>query len=352
MNAMVNPATTQAEISMNGITSPRQCVRAIISERVQKLLSREEATRIDTDVEALHDMRVASRRLREAFEIFDFCFPQKIYQKLYRRIKQVTRALGEVRNADVAIFYFKSLSATTDDILVQVALEDILRRLARIRRQARLYLMKGLDESRVSQLPAELANVFLRVENVPVRYQRGPRQSIVLARRQLSQRVRDFFSARAAVTGENDEVNLHKVRISIKKLRYAIETLGYAVGEAVTGNLKELKQLQEALGELHDRDVFAGIVRGRLVKLQSRLHATLLCNGLQAVLNMILNERSVYFREYQSFVANYSPQEWRMRFVPPANVSPRLSKAKMRQALPAKINSQPVVSDVSDTIRE
>jgi len=338
MNAAVNPATNGTAMPMNGVTQPRQCVRTVIGERVQKLLSHEEGTRKDTDVEALHDMRVASRRLREAFEIFDFCFPQKSYQKLYRRIKLVTRALGEVRNADVAIMYYKSLSATTDDILVQVALEDILRRLARIRRQARLQLTKGLDESRVSQLPAELANVFVRVENLPVRYQRGPRQSIVLARRQLSQRVRDFFSARAAVAGENDEVNLHKVRISIKKLRYAIETLYYTVGEAVTGNLKELKLLQEALGELHDRDVFAGIVRGRLVKLQSRPHATLLCNGLQAVLNMILNERSVYFREYQTLAAKYSPHEWRTRFVPPANVLPRLSKAKQTTVEPKTIS--------------
>jgi CHAD domain-containing protein len=331
MNAAVNPATTIAATPMNGITPPRQCVRAIIGERVQKLLSHEEATRNDTDVEALHDMRVASRRLREAFEIFDFCFPQKSYQKFYRRIKQVTRALGDVRNADVATIYFKNLSATTDDILVQVALEDILRRMARERRQARLQLTKGLDESRVSQLPAELANVFVRVENLPVRYQRGPRQSIVLARRQLSQRVREFFSARAAVTGENDEVNLHKVRIAVKKLRYAIETFDYAVGEAVTGNLKELKRLQEAIGELHDRDVFAGIVRKRLVKLQSRQHATLLSNGLQAVLNMILNERRDYFRGYESLVAKYSPQEWRTRFVPPANVSRRPQKAALER---------------------
>lgn len=340
MNTAVNPAMREAAMPMNGITAPRQCVRSIIGERVQKLLSHEEATRNDKDVEALHDMRVASRRLREAFEIFDFCFPQKSYQKFYQRIKLVTRALGEVRNADVAIVYFKSLSATTDDILVQVALEDILRRLARERRQARLHLTKGLDESQVGQLPAELANVFLRVENMPVRYQRGSRQSIILARRLLVQRVRDFFSARAAVTGENDEVNLHKVRISVKKLRYAIETLDYAVGEAMIGSLKELKQLQEALGELHDRDVFAGIVRGRLMKLQSRPHATLLCNGLQAVLNMILNERRSYFLEYQSLVAKCLPQEWRTRFVPPANVSARISKAKQTTVAPKTI-SQP-----------
>ncbi len=338
MNAVVNPATTGTPLPMNGMTPPRQCIRTIISERMQRLLSHQDATLNDTDVEALHDMRVASRRLREAFEIFEFCFPQKTYQKLYRRVKLVTRVLGDVRNADVAIMYFKILSAKTDDILVQVALEDILRSLARERRQARFHLTKGLDESQVSQFAPDLSGIFSRVESLPVRYQRGPRQSIVLARRVLSQRVKDFFFARAAVTGENDEINLHKVRISIKKLRYAIETLSYAAGEAVTGSLKELKALQQTLGDLHDRDVFAGIVRKRLVKLQSRPHATLLCNGLQAVLNMILNERGIYFHEYESLSAKCSPQEWRTRFVPPANASPRLSKIKQTTVEPQSIS--------------
>jgi CHAD domain-containing protein len=307
---------------MNSITPPRLCVRQVITGRLQKMLSHESGTRQDTDVEALHDMRVASRRLREAFEMFDFCFPAKSYQKLYRRIKQVTRALGEARNADVAMAYFNQLSASTDDILVHVALEDLLRRLARSRRRARQRLVRGLDQCNVQKLPGELAQVFSRIEAMPVRYQRGPRQSIGLARRLLAQRVREFLAASAAVTGETDEANLHKVRIAVKKLRYAVEALDYAVGERVTGNLKTLKQFQEALGEVHDRDVFAGIVRGRLEKLHAQPHSTLLRNGLQAVLNMIIKQRHEYFQEYESLAAQNKPQDWRARFVPPRAAAP------------------------------
>jgi CHAD domain-containing protein len=338
MNAAVNHATAGPAMPMSGMTSPRQCVRRIITERLRKLLSHEHATLQDTDIEALHDMRVASRRLREAFEIFEFCFSPKPFQKFYRRIRLLTRALGRVRNTDVAMTYFKNLGATTDDILVQVALEDVLRRLVRRRRRARLRLVDGLDEVRVSQMPAEVAGVFARIENVPVRYQRGPKLSIVLARRELLRRVREFFSAKAAVTGEGDQVNLHKVRIAVKKLRYAIETLDYAVGESVVANLQELKQLQETLGELRDRDVFAGLVSGRLTKLQGRPHGTLLANGLHSVLNMILIERRQCYREYQALATTPGQPEWLRRFVPPAATRPESTRA--REARPHR-GSQP-----------
>jgi CHAD domain-containing protein len=302
---------------MNGVTPPRQCLRHILNARVQSLLSHESGARQDSDIEALHDMRVASRRLREAFEIFDFCFPAKVYERLYQRVRQVTRALGEVRNADVAIVYLQDLSKASSDILVQVALEDLLRRLSRSRRRARMRLLRELDQRRLQKLPGELTNVLWRIENMPLRYRRGPRQSRALARRLLLQRVRDFFSARAAVSGEHDEANLHNVRIAVKKLRYAVETLDYAVGEPIITGLKSLKQLQDVLGALHDRDALAGLIRARIDKLQKQSHSTLLCNGLQAVLALIVQERRDYFQRVTDLVMHEKPSAWRERFVPP-----------------------------------
>ncbi len=305
---------------MNGVTPPRQCLRHILNVRVQNLLSHESGTRQDSDIEALHDMRVASRRLREAFEIFDFCFPAKVYDKLYQRVRQVTRALGEVRNADVAIAYLQDLSKANSDILIQVTLEDLLRRLSQSRRRARIRLLRELDQRRLQKLPGELTNVFWRIENMPLRYRRGPRQSRALARRLLLQRVREFFAARGAVSGEHDEANLHNVRIAVKKLRYAIETLDYAVGEQITNGLKSLKQLQDALGGLHDRDVLVGLIRTRIDKLQKQSHSTLLCNGLQAVLSLIVQERHDYFQRFTDLAMHEKPSAWRERFVPPRPV--------------------------------
>ncbi|HEY5814953.1 MAG TPA: CHAD domain-containing protein [Solirubrobacterales bacterium] len=55
------------------------------------------------DVEPLHDMRVATRRLRAAIEVFAPCFPRKRRRKALRRVKALADALGERRDRDVSI---------------------------------------------------------------------------------------------------------------------------------------------------------------------------------------------------------------------------------------------------------
>ena len=59
---------------------------------------------LDTgDIERVHDMRVATRRLRAALEIFEPCFPDKAYDQALTEVKRLADALGERRDRDVAI---------------------------------------------------------------------------------------------------------------------------------------------------------------------------------------------------------------------------------------------------------
>jgi len=55
------------------------------------------------EIERLHDMRVATRRLRAALEIFEACFPRKRFRKDLKRVKSLADALGERRDRDVEI---------------------------------------------------------------------------------------------------------------------------------------------------------------------------------------------------------------------------------------------------------
>ena len=61
------------------------------------------------DVEHVHDMRVATRRLRAALEVFEPCFPHKRHRKALKRVKALADALGERRDADVEIALLVSL---------------------------------------------------------------------------------------------------------------------------------------------------------------------------------------------------------------------------------------------------
>lgn len=66
-----------------------------------ELLRRLPGTLDGEDPEELHDMRVASRRLRAAMLLFEPVFPPRVYRKWYRRVSAITDALGATRDADV-----------------------------------------------------------------------------------------------------------------------------------------------------------------------------------------------------------------------------------------------------------
>ena len=82
-----------------------------------------------SDVERVHDMRVATRRLRAALEIFEPCFPRKRHRKALKKVKALADALGERRDADVEIAQLEGLlgAAAEADRAVLNALIDELR---------------------------------------------------------------------------------------------------------------------------------------------------------------------------------------------------------------------------------
>jgi CHAD domain-containing protein len=63
------------------------------------------------DIERVHDLRVASRRLRASLEAFEPCFPPSLWRSTLRDTKQLADALGERRDRDVAIAQLERFAA-------------------------------------------------------------------------------------------------------------------------------------------------------------------------------------------------------------------------------------------------
>ncbi len=73
--------------------------------RGPELLQYREGTLDGSDIEQLHSMRVASRRLRAALEVYADCWPKKRHRKLLHLVKETADALSEARDLDVQIDY-------------------------------------------------------------------------------------------------------------------------------------------------------------------------------------------------------------------------------------------------------
>lgn len=84
---------------------PRLCEYAaeVTAERLDKMLDHVDGVRQAEDPEAVHQMRVWSRRSRAALEIFDVCFQGRAFTELEKEVKAATDALSEARDLDVMI---------------------------------------------------------------------------------------------------------------------------------------------------------------------------------------------------------------------------------------------------------
>src|SRR5262245_66100478 len=75
----------------------------VVSTRGEELAEHAQGVLDTGDIERVHDMRVATRRLRAALEIFEPCFPERTFRQALGEVKRLADALGERRDRDVAI---------------------------------------------------------------------------------------------------------------------------------------------------------------------------------------------------------------------------------------------------------
>jgi CHAD domain-containing protein len=83
--------------------SYEEAAARIVSVRAGELTENAQGVLDTGDIERVHDMRVATRRLRAALEIFEPCFPAEAYAEALAEVKRLADALGERRDRDVAI---------------------------------------------------------------------------------------------------------------------------------------------------------------------------------------------------------------------------------------------------------
>jgi CHAD domain-containing protein len=100
------------------------------------------------DIEGVHDVRVASRRLRAAMDVATECFPTAWYRSLHETAKEITSALGEVRDRDVLI---EAFSAERDNAILpeRPGIDRLIERVDAERAMARTEMeayLRGLVE--------------------------------------------------------------------------------------------------------------------------------------------------------------------------------------------------------------
>lgn len=86
----------------------------VVSVRAEEVFEHAHDVLDTADIERVHDMRVATRRLRAAMELFEPCFPRKRFRKARKEVKALADALGERRDRDVEIEFLERFLEEAD----------------------------------------------------------------------------------------------------------------------------------------------------------------------------------------------------------------------------------------------
>jgi CHAD domain-containing protein len=241
-------------------------LRKIMHFEFQHMLYHEAGTQLGQDIEELHDMRVATRRMRAALQVFGDYLDEKTWAPFDKGLRRTGRILGEVRDLDVfwekTQRYLDSLPPERRDELAPLQAVWMT-----ARDQARARLLSYLDSKRYRKFK-ESFNEFLKIRSVDslvILDAAGipkPRRLRHVAPVILYQRLAAMSAFEEWMTGPNIPLaRLHQLRIASKGLRYALEFLQEVLGAEAAALIKEMKILQDHLGDLQDAVVASNLLR-------------------------------------------------------------------------------------------
>jgi CHAD domain-containing protein len=231
----------------------------LIRQRLAAVTQALPAARVG-DVTAIHAARVATRRLREALPLVA---TGSSGRKLGRIVRRLTRALGPVRELDVANLMLDELSPGRERPRPGVArLQQVVRE---ERQRLHRDMVRSIERCDVDKLTRKAIAVARKhdQEMAGKQRQRDPHR-IQVARDRAARRAQRLHAAIENAASIYLPDRLHDVRIAVKKLRYAVEIAQDLSRSRATVRLAALKRAQDLLGRMHDLEVL--IARTRAVQ--------------------------------------------------------------------------------------
>jgi CHAD domain-containing protein len=228
-----------------------QAIRNAIAESVASLLNHDPPVRTGRDPEAVHQARVATRRLRSHLRTFGPLLDPEWTASLRFELGWLAFGLGGVRDREVLLLRLRerALSLPAND---QRAAAALLKLLEGEVDDARRELSADLESARYVDLLDRLVAAAHRPVTLPEADQPAAEVLPALAMtpwRRLRTAVRQV---RAAAPATPTDAELHRIRILAKRARYAAEAVAPVAGEAAQAFARAVAKVQAVLGEHQD----------------------------------------------------------------------------------------------------
>ena len=268
------------------------------------------------NTEDIHDLRVASRRIRTCLSLFSDYLPSRKSKPWVKDIKTITQSYGRIRDLDVQIDLLNNLYKTTQD-------KSMLAGLRRVRLRMRQKRAKQESETR-ALTAAILENPTLLemqdwAESIiasPNSVEENPIKLFQTAYSQIQTRLDEFLFFEVFIFDPERINELHQMRIAAKHLRYALEIFSDLYSSKTDFALDIDRKTQQILGEIHDADVWSMYLPRFLNREQARVNHfygyTSPFNRLKPGIEFLLeNRKTERERLYNQFLQEW--KKWKMK---------------------------------------
>jgi CHAD domain-containing protein len=226
---------------------------ANLRQHLSAWLAHVPGARLGDDIEALHDLRIAARRMNTVLSLYGPYLPRALV-RAKPTLQKLLREFGSVRDLDVQL---EELSRFARELMPseREAVEPLARRLASERAQARRRMLRTLDSVTTQRWFERLTLTI--VQSPAARTLSHQPLAVELAPELIRARHRKLRKSVNRLTPKSTMEDYHCVRGHAKKLRYAIESIAALYGKPADDLLRALRRLQNRLGAQHDAQMAA-----------------------------------------------------------------------------------------------
>lgn len=283
--------------------------------QVEALQGEIQGALVGKDIEHVHQMRVASRRLRNGLNLFWECLPKKKAKAWRDEVRKITKALGSARDLDIQIDLLNRCYAQELEDCIKPGYNRLLLRLKQRRTIAQDKVNRTLGDLQqggiLDKMQKQLKKLTAGAENTylytPSLYQQ--------AFEAISSSLEEFLSYESYIHDPENIEELHAMRISGKHLRYTMEIFSPIYRNALDPHIRAMKDVQDLLGEIHDNDVWIAWLPKFIDKEEARIEEYFGFKGplkrLLPGLSYFLEDRQrVRDQHYTTFLSTWETLEY------------------------------------------
>ncbi len=281
---------------------------SFILDQVTQLGGEIDGVLTSNDIEYVHRMRVASRRLRNALRLFIDYIPENYAREWRLEIKEITQSLGNARDLDIQIQLVERKYQETINEKNKPGYGCLLQRLKQLRSKAQDKVIEAVHHIKEKMILEEIQRVLNNIQAGQKRLFTPALYAI--AQKSICDTLDTFLNYHDSIQTPNNSKKLHEMRIAGKHLRYTMEIFMPLYEQRLIPFIEIMKGIQDQLGEIHDCDVWITWLPEFIQHENNRIRIasgdTQSLSGLLPGLLQLIEDRKHRRQfEYKAFLSNW-----------------------------------------------